>query len=472
MNYSNIKNASLKNLSRRQLIKSFGLIGFMATPLLRQTRAFAADLQPIYIQMFKPNGSPEGSYFPNGSGNAIDFNGKTNQILNDLKEYVIVPKGLRLYKNGGNPHSEPMTRLFSNGKANSTTGDAMAFPGPITPSIDQIIADHLYKKKPSLLRHLHFSFSKYGGRGGLGYGGNAVDTVSFYGDEKINVPVHNILTMYDSIFNPINKLCGNGAPVSAASPTQLAKKSVLDYNLQQIASAKQKLGLSITESAKLDDFAAQLRMLERNLADVATQDKTCPQALERNDALRGAPRAQVILDLLLLAIEWELTNVASFQFGSAQDYNAYNDLNLPKNDNHHGLSHTESNDVAGRSSYGAISDFHWNMMGGFLKKLKERQTIDGRSLLDLHLALVSGGEISEGVGNDHRVTNMSFVMVGKANGAFKHTGYTLQVPAANNMDSHARLLLSACHAMGRTDMAFVGEQSKCPGGPLIAIDNA
>lgn len=466
----------MRKLNRRELIKMFGMIGVATIPILRQSRAFAEDFSSIYIQLFKPNGNPENSYYPKGDLNSLDYTGQVNESFNAFKDYVIAPKKLALYTSGGNAHTEGICRNFTNGTS-PEEHNATKMEAPNAPSIDHIIADYLYNRRQTPLKHFHFYYNYYGFRNPnfLAYDQKTTDTCSFL-YKQAYYPVNNIVDMYDKVFQPLQALCDSGAqqPFSAQQKQQIAKKSILDFNLDKIASIKNRLDLSVTEAAKLDDYTEQLRMLENNLSVVVnTDNRSCPSGIPRDNKLEGDQRSKAIMDIMLLAIEWELTNVASFQFDSAQGFSKYNHLDLAIRDNHHSLSHDNSS--GGNSSFREVSRWQWSQLAYLLNELKNRQTINGTNLLDRHLALVSGGEIAYTRDPNHWHIDMPFVLVGKANGAIAKTGYTFNTIqsasndgyTANKENSHARLLLSVCHAMGLTHLDYVGDQDKCQGGPLI-----
>ena len=392
---------NFEKLTRRNLIKMFGFAGVMATPLLRQTRAFAAaDMQPIYIQLFKPNGNPHNSWYPTGEGSNFSFNTPANEetkvteSFEYFKEYVISPKELYIYKDGGNAHSEGIVRNFTNSTSVDKIHNAKNYKPPLQSSIDHIIADHLYARDPSRLRHFHFKY-----RNEDGYGGFPLDTTSFKlsdGADRAQpiFAVNNLEQMFNTLLARFNT-CGGGS-----SSPQNAKISVLDYNLEQIKALKQKLSFSANERAKLEEYENQIEVIQNNIQSIADRERECPELLLRQnfDNDENRERAKTIMDLIVLAVEWELTHVASFQFDSAQGGGKYGDyLDLDVNDNHHSLSHDASpsrNDDNAMRSFRAVSKFQWDQFGYLLKQLKDKKTTNGQSLLDCHLALVSGGEIS------------------------------------------------------------------------------
>lgn len=248
--------------------------------------------------------------------------------------------------------------------------------------------------------------------------------------------------------------------------------SVLDRNLERIRDLKRQLGFSIAETAKLEEYENQVQVLQASINSARRDLSVCPPLLAQGprDIGEGLERAKIAMDLIVLAVEWELAHVINFQFGSAQDGGSYaRYLNLEISDeNFHGLSHVAGDD--GIRSFGTVCKLQFDQMTYLFDTLKSKQTVGGQNLLDRHLALVSGGEISTTSGFAHSHGDMPFYVVGKGNGAFD-TGYSFTPDMNNNMNAHGRLLLSICNAMG-LNRQIVGDADKCPGGPMIEVKTA
>lgn len=467
---------NFNRLTRRDLIKSFGLAGVMAVPLLRQTRSFAAeDMQPIYIQLFKPNGNPENSWYPTDDGDNMSFitpagqGTKVTESFEDFKEYVISPRSVDIYKDGGNAHTEGIARNFTNSTSVEQIHDAFLYKPPLESSIDHIIADYLYERDPSRLRHFHFKY-----RNDIGYGGLPLDTPSYRlspGSDRAQ-PIfaeNNLEQMFNTLLARFNTCDGSSGP----SPTN-PRTSVLDYNMEQIQSLKRRLSFSANETAKLEEYENQIEVIQNNITAITDSERDCPELLMRTEFSNdeGPDRSRTIMDLIVLAVEWELTHTACFTFDSAQGGGHYRDfLDLEVEDNHHGLSHQGVAD--GRRSFRTVSKYQWDEFAYLLNQLKNKKTLNDQSLLDCHLALVSGGCVSTtSPDGGHQHNNMPYFTVGSAGGAFERTGYTFTPPTDNRMNAHGRLLLSVCHAMGLTHLDRVGDEDKCPGGPMIPVVSA
>ena len=444
----------MTKINRRDLIQRFGLAGIMLVPLFRQTRAYAAEKGKRYIQLFKPLGHPDGdrTYFPSGAGNNFSFNGKLTEALEPLRDDLIVFKGIQMYKNGGNSHAEGASRVFTNVQAGSGPGTkAFDFRPPRGPSIDHIIADHLYNENNSPMKHINWSFGAQKN--------NVVHTTSFPAAGRTASPVVNLEVMYNSVISRINLICkASGAGGNAAALNALkGKKSILDNNLVLIGDAKRNLKLSAEETSKLDQYSEQIRVLEKEISSLGNGGNSPCPIIAPFQSVENSARIRATFDLIVLAVEWELANVVSYQFGGGQDNTRYNDVT---NTSYHGLTHGEND----QNRYGQVSRHLWGHIAYFLQKLKATKTLDGQNLLDAHAVLISGGEVSDG--QNHATNNMPFMVAGRANGYFR-TGRIFQTNSNNRMNSHGRLLLAMCRSMGLANLNTVGDADKCPGGPML-----
>ena len=104
-----------------------------------------------------------------------------------------------MYKDGGNSHAEGASRIFTNVKAGSGPGTkATDFRLPKGPSIDHIIADHLYKQNPTPMKHLNWSHGSNKS--------NVVHMTSFPAANQTQAPVTRLELMYSSVVSRINLL--------------------------------------------------------------------------------------------------------------------------------------------------------------------------------------------------------------------------------------------------------------------------
>lgn len=460
----------MNRIGRRDLFKLFGVAGLMTVPVLRQTRAFAQDnFSPIYCQVFKPLGSMDvggtNMYYPNGDGESFDFNGKNTESLNAVRDYLIVPRNLSLFKAG---HGSGQQTLFTNTAPGRDLGTKPNFASNAPtegPSLDHLIAEHLYARNQSHLKHFHFSASPSTDKFTTG------QTVSYPGNHQVLQPTTDLHVMYRRIVDPVLQLCG-GAQQAPLSADELRRRSVLDFHLSRIASVKRALGLSASEIAKLDGYAEQLREMERQIAGVeGGRSGACPSSLPSFDELEAdsqqqnerqmRKRVRAMFDLTALAIEWELTNAASLMIGHGGDRTRYADVS-PDSNIFHGMSHKTANP----GPFNIVAKFMWDEIANFLATLRDRKTLAGQSLLDAHCVLIAGGEVSRP--DDHSRHNFPLMIAGRAGGALR-TGYTFNVPSTNGQNAHGRMLLSVCHAMGLTHLSHVGLESESQGGSLLPI---
>lgn len=440
----------MNKFDRRNLIKRFGLAGVMVMPVFRQTRALAATQSKKYIQIFKPLGHPgdDATYLPSGNGTSFSFSGKLTSALEPHKDELTIFRNLNVYVNGGNVHGEGISRIFTNAAAGSGPGErAVNFLPPKGPSIDHLIADHLYRIHQTPLKHIHWGYDTGGSR--------TIDTTSFPQANRIQLPERDVAVMYNTVMSRINAMCGSQGNTIPADV--LAKRSILDANLQKIKEAKASLKVSKEEASKLDAYAEKLRILEKEIATLyqgTNGGRSCPSLAEIASSRAGQAHIRASLDLMVMAIDWDLVNVASYMFGGAQSGAIFPET---PGASFHKSSHDD------RAQYSQINRFLWRQVAYFLGQLKSIKSASGQNLLEDNAVLIAGGEIADGTRHSYR--NIPFMVAGKAGGYF-NPGRIVQANQNNRMNSHGRVLLAMCHAMG-LKLSHVGERDKCPGGPIV-----
>ena len=287
--------------------------------------------------------------------------------MSPLKKDLIVFKGLELYANSGNPHALGVLKLFTNA-TNNDFGDRLHISeihAPYKPSIDRRISHLLQQRNHSTLKQLNVSYSSHIRQ--------VTDMTSFPGYSQISMPEYDVEKLYAMVMNKISKLCSSSENLTANQLNYLkARKSVLDVNIEYISDAKRNLKLSPLESNKLESYLAELRLLEKEIANsmVVKPARECPD-FSRNSNVSGDRKLKLMFDLMKLALEWDVANVVSFQFGGAEDKEIYSDISSSDS---HSLTHKKSSD------YEKICRYQWENISYFLSKLKEIKYEDNKKL--------------------------------------------------------------------------------------------
>ena len=137
--------------------------------------------------------------------------------------------------------------------------------------------------------------------------------------------------------------------------------------------------------------------------------------------------ATLLLDLLALAYQTDLTRVGTFMLSREVCGRAYPEIGVP--DAHHGCSHHQ-NDPAKLEKLAKINTFHMQQFAYFLDKLQSTPDGDG-TLLD-HSMLIYGSGISDG--NIHFHMDLPIIVAGGGGGTLqggRHLRYASDTPLTN-----------------------------------------
>jgi hypothetical protein len=212
--------------------------------------------------------------------------------------------------------------------------------------------------------------------------------------------------------------------------------------------------LSAADRARLDAHASALRELERSLVT--------PFALcERPAAPAGVSSETAIdlqSDLAAAALGCGLTRIASMQVRIADNDNTLYPWVGLDSGGHHTLSHDSG--AAAQATLAQVYRWYSERFAHLLDRLAATPDLDGTSLLDNTL-VIWGSEL--GRAWDHDISNVPFIFAGGAAGRLSGGRY-LRVAAPR----HNRVLVTACHAMGLTDVQTFGSLDN-GSGPLAGL---
>jgi hypothetical protein len=195
---------------------------------------------------------------------------------------------------------------------------------------------------------------------------------------------------------------------------QNMRQSVLDAVSSQAKSLAPKLGQA--DGQKLDQYFTSVRELETQLA-AGGPGLSCAGA--RPPAFVSPPDYRkelgVWMNLMVLAIQCDLTRSISFLFGPGHCGHIYNFL--PSiNDAHHSYSHHDGDPVK-LAALTTITTWEMTIFSGFLQSLKKIPEGSG-TLLD-NTAVVLGSEVQDP--NPHNYIDVP-VIIGGRGGGFISTG--------------------------------------------------
>ena len=160
-------------------------------------------------------------------------------------------------------------------------------------------------------------------------------------------------------------------------------RSILDMLTDQLERLATRLGPR--DEAKLDEYLESVRDVERRIQKAEEQSA---RELPVVDQPVGVPsdygeHARLMMDLLALAYQTDLTRVSTFMLGHEVSSRAYPEIGVP--DSHHPLSH-HANEPAKLARLHQINAYHVEQFAHLVDKLAEIPEGDG-TMLDHSLFL-------------------------------------------------------------------------------------
>jgi len=238
------------------------------------------------------------------------------------------------------------------------------------------------------------------------------------------------------------RLFGSGATPEQRLQRRAQSQSILDSVKSELDSVKKELGVS--DRRTVDDYATEVREIERRIQLAAKASSAIPSIDEPN----GIPddfdsHIKMHFDLTALAFKGDITRVVTLL--GARDLTGVS-YALPKDEwfpeggrtgSCHGLSHHQ--EIAKNlADYAKLNRYHVSKLSYFAQKLRSIPDGDG-TLLD-HSMILYGSNM--GNSNQHQHYDVGHTLVGGANGRLKGGRYiTYPTKSVTTGD----LLLSILH---------------------------
>jgi hypothetical protein len=416
----------MSRITRRSLFRA-GAAG-SALALFPWLQARAAASPPRILLFFTPHGTVWDQWRPTGGETGYTF----SPILEPLSAYrdqMVIVDGIEL-KTGTSyyiPHTYTMPVLWTGSPIDTSTSEfcredhGQCFGWNTGVSVDQFIASQLSGPVTP------YSSIELGlGCGNLHPANRMIYTAPAMPRSALDSP--------DIAFNA---LFGTISPdQEQAAKDAKRRKSVLDNSLADFDARR--ATLSAKDKLRLDAHADSIRELELSLTAVCDP----PEAPTGVDSQTSIDRQS---DLIASAFGCGLTRVASMQVRVADNDNTLYPWVGLDSGGHHTLSHDSG--TASQATLASLYRWYSERFAYLLGRLAETPDSDGRSVLDNTL-VIWGSELGQAW--DHSIANIPFVFAGATDilrGGHYLSGSTI---ALN------RMLVSACHAMGLTDVDTYG----------------
>jgi hypothetical protein len=222
--------------------------------------------------------------------------------------------------------------------------------------------------------------------------------------------------------------------VAGGKPDGRSNRPLLDRVNEDAKRLSQSLGQH--DRQRLDQYLESVRALEKRLADLESPtERTWKPRVDlasreapANDPKEHAERTRLMLDMIALAFEADITRVATFMFG-----NSVSDINFSFLDgvegSHHEMSH-HRNEEKLLAQYERITTWHVEQYTYLLNKL--RSLPEGESNVLDNSVILFGSGLRDG--NSHNPHDLPLLLGGKAGGKLsqgQHIASTRDNPMAN-----------------------------------------
>jgi hypothetical protein len=470
-------------LSRRDLIKTFGLSALLIHPVLR-SMAYAAETPfekaPRYVMFFKG-----GSYYPSRT-NPASLTNLTGTPIAPLQPHA---NDLILFKNmnihGGSPKSEGYQEEHAAGVIGCVTGNSYKyskndayFAYTDNESIDIRIANH-YKSRTDLkdvpIASLHVGGGAHSDADHVGVGSRFISFRNRQpGDTRYGnaiEPVQDAGQVYDQLIQAATATCSQQSNQAQGDTTKMTaalqrRASVVDFILTDIKDAKRKFGMDSEHAHKLDGLLESWSQSETSARQklggpltVSTKASLCPatgrptgKGANKHNLDVLSPVHDQMISLIKFAFETDLTRVVAFTLSGASSGQTWPSRGIHKA--HHTLEH--SGDV---DSLVTIDTYYSEKFAALLTALKSIDDGGGKSALH-NSSVLLGMECWSNSSSGHYLTNIPFIFAGQGGGRFK-TGRIVNASGRNNNDLHI-----ACQNAAGIQASTFGLASLCK-GPII-----
>ncbi|MDE0862863.1 MAG: DUF1552 domain-containing protein [Rubripirellula sp.] len=411
---------SVRKLSRRSALRGVGVT--MALPLLevmnnRLATAAEASVPRRLAFFYIPNGVVQSAWNLSEVGKNYTLS-QTLQPIESVREHILALSNLdRIKVAGTDGHAQASTCWLS-----SAAPDELSPAGyPLKRTIDQIIADQTGHE--TSFRSLELSCNPYEDNRESIY----FDNISWFGHGHVARSLRNPAEVFNRLFR-IDEHANSS--------------SVLDLVMEDAKDLQPRL--SMLDRHKLDEYTDSVRTVEKQISRVKSRQaditKLNPQSpVKPWQAMRRDEFIQVMGDLMILALQTDLTRVATLMTGPERWGSPLNVEGwFEKPIQHHSWTHGQHNDNI-RKQLERLDLFHIEQFVQLVKKMQAVKENNG-TLLD-NTAFMLGSGLSSG--EHHVCNNLPTIIAGRCGGAIQtgqHVRYREGTPIANLWSSLAQAM--------------------------------
>jgi hypothetical protein len=420
------------HLSRRTILRGLGaaialpLLDSMVPALSALAGTAAAPIRRFGV-FYVPNGMSMPYWFPSAEGPLKDMPA-TLQSLAELKDRVLLCGGLAdepaNQVKGGGDHARSAGTFLTGVPYRSTSG-ADVF-GSV--SMDQIAAEQLSKE--TQLASLELGIESNAMLGTCDGGASCAYTNTIaWRTPTTPLPIENDpRAVFERLFGT------SGSTDPAARLARMKRdRSILDFVGAEVRGLDKVIGPE--DKIKVTEYLESVRDIERRIQMAETQNS---RELPVVDQPVGIPtdyaeHARLMMDLLALAYQTDMTRISTFMLAREVSAHAYPEIGVA--DSHHPLSHHQD-EPAKLERLHKINEYHFRQFAYLVKKLSTMPEGDGM-MLDNTLFMYGTG-ISDS--NTHFHDNLPIALIGGKAAGIKGGRYIRYPKGTPLSNMHVTLL--------------------------------
>jgi hypothetical protein len=411
------------SMPRRTFLRGVGAA--IALPWLDAMRPAlsAATVSPQRLGFFYvPNGMYLPNFHPVGNGGTSFELTPVLTPLESVREHVVVVSGLSnmpvlANDQGGGVHTRNHAGWLSGVLPKRTEGANITS----AKTADQYAADKLGADTPLRSIELTLESNFQVGNCEAGYSCAYLNSTSWRAPNAPLPHEGDPRVVFQRMF-------GDGGSVASRLEEMKKDRSILDSVMESVAEVRKRLGAS--DRTVMADYLDSVREVEQRIARAERANATTPlPAVEQPSGIPDEydEHAKLLMDLLLLAYQGDITRVSCLQIGRELSGRTYPWIGVPEA--HHGVSHHQR-DPHNIQQKTKIDAYNMSLFARVLAKMRDTAEGDG-TLLDHSLFLYGAGM---GDGDRHTPLDMPVVLAGGACGQLKtgrHVRYPENTPFMN-----------------------------------------
>ncbi len=325
-----------------------------------------------------------GEQNPNFSDRSLDELTPTMEPLATLQDKITLITGMdRTFQAGTDVHAQCASCYLSSARPYEIEGTAW----PLDRTLDHLVADQIGTNTP--FKTLEFSCNSHRDNKESIY----FDNISWYGTGHLAPSIRDPQKMYRRLFSTSN----------SESQQDITSLALADAN-------ELKRDLSYHDQARFEEYFESIRTIEMQIAKLDRLRANLNQVEMEEPTESHLPRGEYIRlmgDLLVVALQSGLTNVATFMVGPERWDTPYLYESLfDKPRSHHQMSHNQTKMI---DDLLRVDRFHMEQFAYIANRLATITMPGGDSLLDETLLTYGSGL---GDGSTHQYNDLPIIVAG------------------------------------------------------------